>query len=188
MQERVVEQHREDLLRRHRRADRHHAAAERFRQTQDVGLNVLMLAGEHLAGAAHTGLHFVEDQQGAKLVAQFAHRRQIPRRRQDHPPFALNRLKDHRCDVVTGFLALAQHGAHGVDIAERHMAEARQQRHKRFAESRLGGGRQRPQRFAVEGAAGGDEGEFTSRRLIGFRQLDGRLYRFGTAVAEETVL
>ncbi len=27
-----------------------------------------------------------------------------------------------------------------------------------------------------------------ARRLIGFRQLDGRLYRFGTAVAEETVL
>ena len=188
MQERVVEQHREDLLRRHRRADRHHAAAERFRQTQDVRLNVLMLAGEHLAGAAHTGLHFVEDQQGAKLVAQFAHRRQIPRRRQDHPPFALNRLKDHRCDVVAGFLALAQHGAHGVDIAERHVAEARQQRHKGFAEGRLGGGRQRAQRFTVEGAAGGDEGKFTARRLIGFRQLDGRLYRFGTAVAEETVL
>ncbi len=91
-------------------------------------------------------------------------------------PFALNRPEDHRRDVVAGFLALAQHGAHGVDIAERHVAEARQQRHKGFAEGRFRGGRQRAQRFTVEGAAGGDEGQFTARRLIGFRQLDGRLY------------
>ena len=147
-----------------------------------------MLAGEHLAGAAHAGLHFVEDQQGAKLIAQLTHRRQILLRREDHAPFTLNRLEDHRRDIITGFLALAKNGAHGVDITERHVAETRQQRHKRFAEGRLGGGRQRTQRFTVEGAAGGDEGKFTARRLIGFRQLDSRLYRFGTAVAEETVL
>jgi hypothetical protein len=32
-----------------------------------------MLAGEHLAGTAHPGLHFIKDQQRAKLIAQLTH-------------------------------------------------------------------------------------------------------------------
>lgn len=51
-----------------------------------------MLAGEHPAGTPHPGLHFVEDQQRAKLIAQLTHGGQIALRREDHPAFALNRL------------------------------------------------------------------------------------------------
>ncbi len=93
-----------------------------------------MLAGEHLAGAPHPGLHFVEDQQRAELIAQLTHGGQIALRREDHAAFTLNRLQDHRRHVVAGFTAFTQHGAHGVDVAKWHVAEARQQRHKRFAE------------------------------------------------------
>ena len=171
MQERVIEQHREYLFGGDRCANRHDAAAQRFGKAQNVRLDVFMLAGEHLAGAPHAGLHFIEDQQRAKLVAQLAHRGQIARRRQNHPAFALNRLKDHRRDVIAGLFALAQQGAHRVDIAKRHVTESRQQRHKRLTESRFRGGRKRAQRLTVKRVAGGDEGKLAARRLISLRQL-----------------
>lgn len=92
MQERIVEQHREDFFGGDRRANRHHAAAERFRRAQNVRLHVFVLAGEHLAGTPHAGLDFVEDQQRAKLVAQLTHGRQIALRREDDAAFTLNGL------------------------------------------------------------------------------------------------
>ena len=140
-----------------------------------------MLAGEHPAGTPHPGLHFVEDQQRAKLIAQLTHGGQIALRREDHASFALNRLQDHRRHVVAGFTAFTQHGAHGV------VAEARQQRHKRFAEGGFGGSRQCAQGFPVERAAGGDKGEFPARRLVRFGEFNRRFDRFGAAVAEEAV-
>ncbi len=188
MQERIVEQHRENLFGSYRRANRHHAAAQRFRQAQNVRLNVLVLAGKHPTGAPHPGLHFVEDQQRAKLIAQLTHGGQVALWRQNHAAFTLNRLEDHRRHVIAGFTAFAQHGAHGVNVAERHVAEARQQRHKRFAEGGFGGRRQCPQGFPVERAAGGDKGEFSAWRLVRLGELDRRLDRLGAAVAEEAVL
>ena len=135
MQERVIEQYREHLFGGDRGANGHDAATQRFGKAQNIRLNVFVLAGEHLAGAPHAGLDFIEDQQRAKLVAQLAYRGQIARRRQNHPAFALNRLKDHRRDVIAGLLALAQQRAHRIDIAKRYMTESRQQGHKRLTES-----------------------------------------------------
>ncbi len=146
-----------------------------------------MLAGEHFAGAPHAGLHFIENQQRAKLIAQLTHCGQIAWRRQDHAAFALNRLKDHRRHIVAGFFAICEQGAHRVDIAERHVTETRQQRHKRLTEIRFGGGRKRAERFTVERAAGGDEGKFPARGLIGFGEFQRCFHRFGAAVAEEAV-
>ena len=48
------------------------AAGQRLRQRDDVRLDVPVLVGVPLAGAAHAGLHLVEDQQHAVLVAEFA--------------------------------------------------------------------------------------------------------------------
>ena len=53
------------------RADRK-AAAKRLGERHHVGLDAGALVGEQLAGAAHAGLHLVEDQQQAVLVAQRA--------------------------------------------------------------------------------------------------------------------
>ena len=50
-------------------ADRE-AAAERLGQRHDVGRHAEALVGEEIAGAAHAGLHLVEDQQQAVLVAE----------------------------------------------------------------------------------------------------------------------
>ena len=55
----------------------------------------------------------------------------------------LFRSEDHRSHIITGFFALVKSRAHGFDIAKRHMTEARQQWHKRFAEGRFRRGRQR---------------------------------------------
>ena len=68
-----------------RRGDRrpgdHHArgdaAGQRLGAGQDVGRDALVLIGEPLAGAAHAGLHLVEDQEHAVLVAQ------LPQARRD---------------------------------------------------------------------------------------------------------
>ena len=46
------------------------AAGQRLGQRHHVGLDAPVLVGEPLAGAAHAGLHFVEDQQQLVLVAQ----------------------------------------------------------------------------------------------------------------------
>ena len=126
MQERVVEQNGKHLFSGDGCANRHHAAAEGFCQTQDVRLYVLMLAGEHLARAPHTGLHFIEDHQCAELIAQLTHGGEIAWRRQNYATFALNRFEDHCSHIITGFFALVKSRAHGFDIAKRHMTEARQ--------------------------------------------------------------
>ena len=57
--------------RRQHRADRH-AAAEALGERHDVGHDAALLVGEQRAGAAHAGLHLVEDQQQPVSVAELA--------------------------------------------------------------------------------------------------------------------
>src|SRR5213078_4467957 len=53
-------------------ADRH-SRAESFCQTDDVGLDAfMMIESEHLAGASHSALHFIDDEHNAVLVAYAA--------------------------------------------------------------------------------------------------------------------
>ena len=58
----------------HARADQHgahrQAAGDGFGQAKQVGLQGVVLVGEHLAGAAKAGLDFVEDQQRAAFAAE----------------------------------------------------------------------------------------------------------------------
>ena len=65
-------EHRGGLAARQAGADRH-AIAETLRGGHHVGQDRRVLVGEHLAGAAVAGLHFVQHQQPAVLVAQRAH-------------------------------------------------------------------------------------------------------------------
>lgn len=48
-----------------------------------------------MAGTAHAGLDFVDDQHCAVLVAQFADARQVARRRENHACFGLDRFENH---------------------------------------------------------------------------------------------
>ena len=70
------------------------AAAERLGERHDVGRDAGALIGEQLAGAAHAGLHLVEDQQKTVLVAQLAQRPQERRLDDAHAALAHQRL-DH---------------------------------------------------------------------------------------------
>ena len=56
------------------------------------GVDAGALIGEQVAGAADAGLHLVEDQQQAVLVAQLAQAAQEARRRHAHAALALDRL------------------------------------------------------------------------------------------------
>ena len=59
-----------------------------------------MFDGEHLAGAPHTRLYFVEDQHDAVLVAQFAQSFEEARRRNVVTPFTLDRLDEDGRDFL----------------------------------------------------------------------------------------
>ena len=60
----------------------------------DVGLEIIMVAGEHLARAPHPGLHFVNDEHDAVLVADAAQALQEFFRRGHITAFALHDLDD----------------------------------------------------------------------------------------------
>ena len=64
------------------------------------GVNADALIGEQFAGAAHAGLHLVEHQQQAVLVAQFAQRPQERRLDDAHAALAHDRLDQDRRGLV----------------------------------------------------------------------------------------
>lgn len=121
-----------------------------------------MFAGKHFAGSPHTGLDLIEDHQRAKLVAEFTHGGKIALRRQDHATFTTDGFGITAATSSPVF-AFAERGTHGLNIPERNVTEAREQRHKRLAESGFSGGGQRAQRLTVERATGSDKGKFAAR-------------------------
>ena len=82
----------------------HHADGETAAQAlgvgQDVRRDAIVHVGEQLAGTAQAGLHLVEDQQRAVLIAQLARAFQIRLVRRQHTAFALDRLQHHGAGLV----------------------------------------------------------------------------------------
>ena len=101
------------------------------------GSTLPVLIGEPRAGAAHAGLHFVEDQQQLVLVGQLAQPFEVAGRRQVDAAFALDRLDQDGAGLVVDQLG------DRVEIAERGVAEARQQRLEALVILRLAGGAER---------------------------------------------
>ena len=79
----------------HDRADRHVAAAQRFRNRDDVRLEIVIFKTPPAAGAAEPGLHLVANQQRAMLPAKMLRlaKKVVPRKLH---PFSLHRF-DHDC-------------------------------------------------------------------------------------------
>ena len=71
-----------------------------FGDGDDVGLQAEVLRGEHPAGPAHAGLHFVDDEQDAVLRRQLAQPLQERRRRDEVAALALDGLDDDGRDFV----------------------------------------------------------------------------------------
>ena len=77
----------------------HVAAAEGFREGDDVRVEVPMLEGEHFAGAAEAGLHLVADEERAVFAAErLGLRQEIVAR--DEDALALHGLGDEGRDVA----------------------------------------------------------------------------------------
>ncbi len=102
------------------------AAAERLGERHDIRLDADTLIAEQRAGAAHAGLHLVEHEQQAVLVAELAQRPEKRRRRHSNAALAHDRFdqdrRRFRPDRALGRL----------EIAERHLIEAVDRRTEAF--------------------------------------------------------
>jgi hypothetical protein len=99
VQERVFFEHFPDLRRAHETTQRHDAAAQSFTQTEDIGDDAPVFAGEVPTAPAHAGLDFVEDQQHAVFIAGLPRPEQIVGRGHDRARLALNGFKDDGGDL-----------------------------------------------------------------------------------------
>src|SRR5713226_4395625 len=82
-----------------------HAAAERFRHSDQIRLDAEMFGGEPFAGAGEAGLDFVGDEEDAVLAADVLQQLEIAGRGNDEAAFAENGFGD---DGGDGF---SSHGA-----------------------------------------------------------------------------
>ena len=85
------------------------AAGEALADAHDVGLDAVVLARPHRAGAPDAGLHLVDDEQDAVRVAQRAQVGQPAGRRHDVAALALDRLDEDRRHVGRVGELLEQH-------------------------------------------------------------------------------
>ncbi len=169
----------------------------------DVRLQPEVLRGEHLAGAPHARLHFVDDQQDAVLPGQLAQALVELDRRDDVAAFALDRLDDDRRhfvrrdevheqplldpgDRLGGDLRRRDAGGGAIDVRIRRVEHARRG-HRPEALALHGAARRQAER--AEGAAVERAEERDQERALGVvaRQLDGRFVRLGARVAEEAL-
>src|SRR6185312_5501383 len=97
------------------------------------------------------GLHLVEGEQQAMLVAELAQGLEEGVRRRAHAALALYRLDQDAGGVRADRLL------DGFEVAMRHLVEAVHRRAKTLEIFRRPGGGQRRQRAAVEGAFEGDD-------------------------------
>src|SRR6185503_1089393 len=77
-----------------------HAAADRFAQAHDVGLDVEMLAGEDLPRAAEPTRYFVHHQQRSIAATEFLELRHEQRVGNEHTQIHAHRLHNERGDVA----------------------------------------------------------------------------------------
>ncbi len=138
--------------------------------------------GKELAGAADAGLHLIEDQEQAELVAERAQFLQEFLRRRTNAALALDRLDQDRgglfCDRILD----------GRDVAERNLVEARGLWSEAFNVLLLATGGDRRDRAAVEGTLEGDDVKLLRLavgEVVAPRRLDRAFQRFRTGIGEE---
>ena len=170
-------EHAGDVGPRPARADRH-AVAERLGHGHDVGPDVEVLEAEPAAGPAEAGLHLVDHEQQAPLVAQAPHALEVVGVGRVDPALALHGLEQHRRHRrVDGGLEL-------VEVVPGHVAEALGQRLEHLVLGGLPGGVEGGERASVEAAVGGHD-HVAAATAEPAGQLDGALVGLGAGVAEE---
>ena len=170
-----------DLARREARAQRE-AAADALGGRHDVGRDAGPFVREQLAGAAHAGLHLVEEQQQAELVAHRAQALEILDRGGAHAALALHRLHQDGGGLRPDL------GAQLVQVLERHVVEAFDVGRVALQVFRVAGGGEAGQRAAVERAVAGDDAVapgIAEIVVILAHQLEAALDRLDPGIAEE---
>jgi hypothetical protein len=156
--------------------------AKRFRQRHHIRRNADALICKQVAGAAHAGLHLVEDQQQAIVVAQLTQRFEKGVRRRAYAALALQRFDQDARGVRTDC------ASDGFEIAERHLIEAIQRRPKTLEIFGGPGRGQRRQRAPVKRAVEGDDAialRVAFGGVMSARDLDRAFHRLGAGVREK---
>ena len=154
------------------------AVGQRLGHGHDVRGHAQLFVGEQGAGAAHAGLHLVEDEQQAVAIAECADRPQVVRVQRPDAAFALQRLTEHGAGLGP------DQPFDGRRVTELGMHKALRQRLETLVKLGLAGGGDRGQGAAVEGAEERDHFVAT-RAAVNAGQLDGRLVGLGAGVAHE---
>src|SRR5579875_1393216 len=153
------------------------ATGQRFRQTEDIGLYLVVLASKEASCASKSRLHFVNDQQSTAFVAESRQASDIFRRSHVDATLAL-----HKLDQDGGsFFSDSLFGSLQVVITD--MREARDERRERLTIMRLPGSGERAHAAPVKAAQCCHNALASCSET---RELQSAFYRFGTAIAEES--
>ncbi len=184
-------------------ADKRQSVGDALGRDDQIGVDALVLAREHRAGAGESGLHLVGDEHDAVLAAPVEQCRQEALGGHDEPALALDRLDDHGGEIVGADLLVDDaEGALGGELAVggQLLAELRVAErvgHRRAvdlggegAEAVLVGHRLRRQRHRQVGAAviGVVEGDDRLLARVGPCDLDGVLDGLGPGVEQRRPL
>src|SRR5699024_7646216 len=167
-------------------ADQHRAdgqaAPQPLGQGDDVGAQVVLLAGQEGAGAAHAGLHLVHDQAQVFFVAEGAHLLHEQGVQGHHAPLALHQLQHDGAGVGVHQLGQA------VDVPGGGVDEPLVEGPEVLVEAVLPGGGQGGQGAPVEAVDQGDDGAAALAvvvKAVFAGGLDGALVGLGPRVGEE---
>src|SRR5260370_26780934 len=161
----------------HDRANRNVAAAQCFREGDDIRLEVPMLEAEHFSGASKSGLHFVRNEESAVLAAKFL------RPRKEIRPRGLAALALNGLDHERGHVTRAKLSIQFIDVVERHpRVETLHQRTESFGETFAAHQRERTETESME-CTGERDRAFSSSRGPG--KFQRALHRFRAGVAKE---
>ncbi len=158
-------------------ADRY-PVAERLGHRHHVGDDTVVLESEPTAGPTETGLHLVDHEQGAPLVAEAPDALEVPGAGRVDAAFALHRLEQH------GGHAGVERRVEGVEVVPGDVAKALGQRLEGLVLVRLAGGVEGGERAPVERAVGADH-DMATAAAPPPGQLDGCLVGLGARVAHE---
>ena len=147
--------------------------------SQHIWLHTSLLIAKPCARAAHAGLHFIKHQQQTMFITQISQSLQEARFRNAHTAFTLNRFNQD-----SGRFMIDQ-ALYAFDIIHLGIAKTGQHGTEAFVILRLSSSRQSSESTTMETVFEGDNSESSLSRPVQSCQLDRRLIRFCSAVAEE---
>ena len=158
------------------------AASEPLRGGNDVGADTQLFVGKEGAGTGATRLHFVKDQKGVVLRAEFAHAFGERRIHRQHAAFALYRFKDDGAGLIRNLLF------EGCNVVKGEVRDGTGARPEAFGVLILSADAHREERAAVEGMRKGNDFVFGFAEIVvsrAAREFQRRFIGFRAGIREE---